>query len=246
MLETFGTPVKRGGESISDGRRKRARATEERIVAAATRLFIRDGYLATTVADIAAEAGVAVQSIYLRFGSKLALLKSALDVAVVGDVEPVPLLERKWFDEVVRAEDGAVAVRLFVVQAAAIMSRTYPLYSVIRAAAAGETGEILAQNKRERFEGNRRVAAELSRKRGYANGLSVRAAADLIYSLVSEDHYGLLVADRGRKPEEWARLCAELLQSTLFPRVTSRSSQRSTSPRPSRMTTTGTSRDRSW
>jgi hypothetical protein len=64
------------------------------VAAIRSALFIRDGYLATTMAAVAGEAGVAVQSLYLRFGSKLEILKAAFDAAVVGGLEPVPLLER--------------------------------------------------------------------------------------------------------------------------------------------------------
>src|SRR5437763_16336971 len=100
------------------GRHARSRATRARIVEAATRVFVRDGYLTTTMAAIAAEAGVAVQSLYLGFGSKLGILSAAFDVAVVGDVEPVPLLERPWVRELAACPDGPRALRLFVAEVA--------------------------------------------------------------------------------------------------------------------------------
>src|SRR5579885_162589 len=135
------------------GRQSRARATRARIIAAAARLFVRDGYLATTMSAIAAEAGVAVQSLYLRFGSKLAILSAALDVTIVGDDAPVPLLERNWVRSLVETSDGPRAVRLFVEQVGQIMGRTYPLYAVVKAAAASEASELLAENKRQRYQG---------------------------------------------------------------------------------------------
>jgi AcrR family transcriptional regulator len=170
------------------------------------------------MAAIAAEAGVAVQSLYLRFGSKLEILKAALDVAIVGDVEPVPLLERPWVGELVQAQEGSEAVRLFVRVVKGILSRTYPIYAVVQAAAASEAGELLAENKRQRYVGIRTVAQELGRKPGFAPGLSVETAADLLYSLASEDYYGLLVADRSWAPDEWERWCADILVGILFPR----------------------------
>jgi AcrR family transcriptional regulator len=60
---------------------ERTRATRARIIAAATPLFVRDGYLETTMSGIAKAAGVAVQTLYLSFGSKVAVLEAALDVA---------------------------------------------------------------------------------------------------------------------------------------------------------------------
>jgi AcrR family transcriptional regulator len=199
------------------GRHERRRATRERIVRAATALFVRDGYLATTMAGIAAEAGVAVQSLYLIFGSKLDILKAALDVAVVGNFEPVPLLEREWARRLAEIPDGPEAVRLLISEVTRILGRTYPIYAVVQAAAASEAGELLAENKRQRHEGNRVKAEELSRKPGFARGLTRAAAADLIYGLASEDLYGLLVVDRGWSPQKWESWCANILVGILFP-----------------------------
>lgn len=201
-----------------DKRQGRGLATRERIVKAATTLFVRDGYLVTTMASIATGAGVAVQSLYLRFGSKLAILNAVLDVAIVGDFEPVPLLEREWVRKLAATQDGPAAVHLYVGETARILARTHAIYAVVQAAAAGEAGELLAENKRQRHDGQRMIAEALGRKPGFAPGLTVDVAADLIYSLVSEDHYGLLVVDRGWSTEEWERWCADILVGVLFPK----------------------------
>lgn len=202
---------------IRPGRHARSRATRARIVEAATRLFVRDGYLATTMAAIAAEAGVAVQSLYLGFGSKLGVLSAALDVAIVGDDEPVPLLQRSWVRTLAETPDGPRAVRLFVDQVGEILGRTYPLYAVVQAAAAGEAGELLAENKRQRYAGVQAIATHLSQKPGFAAGRTVAEAADLLYALVSEEHYGLLVVERGWSAEAWSTWCAAALNRSLFP-----------------------------
>jgi len=201
------------------GRRERGLATRERILSAATALFVRDGYLTTTMAAIALEAEVAVQSLYLRFGSKLAILKAGLDVAIVGDLEPIPLMEREWVKRLAETEDGPEAVGLFVREVTRILDRTYPIYAVVQAAAAGEAGQLLAENKRQRAEGQRVNTEVLSRKPGFAPGLTVDTAADLVYAMVSEDCYGLLVGDRGWAPEKWEKWCVQILTSILFPPV---------------------------
>lgn len=53
--------------------------TRRRICQAAELLFARDGYGATTLRAIAAEAGVAVQTVYAVFGSKAGILETLRD-----------------------------------------------------------------------------------------------------------------------------------------------------------------------
>jgi AcrR family transcriptional regulator len=59
-----------------------------------TRLFAENGWSGTDMRDVARTAQVSVETVYANFGSKGSLLRQALDVAVVGDDEPVPLSDR--------------------------------------------------------------------------------------------------------------------------------------------------------
>ena len=58
------------------GTRRQAQAAETRklVLSAARRLFAERGYSATTMAEIAVEAGVVQQTIYDSFGSKRGLI----------------------------------------------------------------------------------------------------------------------------------------------------------------------------
>jgi AcrR family transcriptional regulator len=73
-----------------DARRRRERAEQERqatrrrVVEAARGLFPTKGYVATTMADVAREAGVALQSLYTAGKSKADLLRLVTDLAVGG------------------------------------------------------------------------------------------------------------------------------------------------------------------
>jgi AcrR family transcriptional regulator len=78
-------------------RAARVRENEERIVRAAHELFTRDGYQATTLTAVAEAAGVAHRTVYVRFGTKAALLKRVIDVALVGDFAPVDVVSREWY-----------------------------------------------------------------------------------------------------------------------------------------------------
>lgn len=79
---------------------------------------------------------------------------------------------------------------------------------------------MLAENRRQRYEGSVAIAQQLRKKSGFARGLSLAAAADRIFGLVSEEHYGLLVAERGWSPDQWELWCADLLSGVLFPALT--------------------------
>jgi AcrR family transcriptional regulator len=112
--------------------------TEQRIVTAATELFLADGYVATTLEAVARRARVAARTVYVRFGTKAALLKRVVDVAIVGDTEPVDVLGRDWMQQALTAP--TLAGRL-AAQAAAgrqIMERTGALFGVAQQAAAVE------------------------------------------------------------------------------------------------------------
>ncbi|MBO0771315.1 MAG: helix-turn-helix transcriptional regulator [Actinobacteria bacterium] len=78
-------------------RAARVLANEERIVRAAHELFARNGYQATTLTAVADAAGVAHRTVYVRFGTKAALLKRVIDVALVGDLAPIDVVSREWY-----------------------------------------------------------------------------------------------------------------------------------------------------
>ena len=87
-------PVKSRRPYNSSGRRSQARRTRVDVVDNARDLFIEHGYAGTTMAAVAARAGVSVETIYKSIGNKPAVLKAVLDVAIVGDDDAVPMLQR--------------------------------------------------------------------------------------------------------------------------------------------------------
>ena len=83
------TEVKRSYDASR--RREQARARRLAVVLAARDLFERDGFRPTTIAAIAAHAGVSAESVYKGFGTKAALAKAVFDLVIAGDDEPVPV-----------------------------------------------------------------------------------------------------------------------------------------------------------
>lgn len=197
---------------------EQARQTRRRITAAATTLFVRDGFLTTTMAAIAAEAGVAVQTLYLSFGNKTAILKSAFDGAIAGDDEPVPVPDRPWFRAVLDNPDGRAALATFVENSSEIMARVGPLYGVVRASAADpEVADILAENKRQRNAGFAMITKALAKKSGFSTELSVADATAVLYTVQSEETYALMVVERGWPVGKWRDWVLRVLSAELFP-----------------------------
>jgi AcrR family transcriptional regulator len=112
--------------------------TEQRIVAAATELFLADGYVATTLEAVAKRAQVGARTVYLRFGTKAALFKRVVDVAIVGDSEPVDVLGRDWMQAAMTAPTAAERIAASAAAGRQIMERTGALFAVAQQAAAVE------------------------------------------------------------------------------------------------------------
>jgi AcrR family transcriptional regulator len=112
--------------------------TEERIIAAATELFLADGYVATTLEAVARHARVGARTVYLRFGTKAALFKRVVDVAIVGDTQPVDVLGRDWMRAALTAPTAAERIAASAAVGRQIMERTGALFAVAQQAAAVE------------------------------------------------------------------------------------------------------------
>ncbi|HYA69035.1 MAG TPA: helix-turn-helix domain-containing protein, partial [Acidimicrobiales bacterium] len=104
----MGGPVKR--QYRSPLREESARRTRAQIRDAAARLFIRQGYVATTMRQISEEAQVSERTTYLAFPSKLDLLLEVIGVATAGDDRPVPIAERPEFQAALSEHDGEKAL----------------------------------------------------------------------------------------------------------------------------------------
>ncbi|HEX9515579.1 MAG TPA: helix-turn-helix domain-containing protein [Streptosporangiaceae bacterium] len=112
--------------------------TEQRIIAAATDLFLTDGYVATTLEAVAKRAQVGARTVYVRFGTKAALFKRVVDVAIVGDTQPVDVLGRDWMQAAVTAPTTAERIAAHAAACRQIMARTGALFAVAQQAAAVE------------------------------------------------------------------------------------------------------------
>jgi AcrR family transcriptional regulator len=159
------------------------------VVLAAITRFVEDGYPATTMAGIADSAGVAVQTLYASFKTKRAILAAAIDVAIAGDDEPVPVNDRPWMRPVWEATDGPATVRAYAGAVTTIQGRTAALFRALDIAKASEPDLLdLWGTSRERRRmgaaGVVRAAAERTPLRG---ALTVDRATDIVWMFNGHD-----------------------------------------------------------
>ena len=202
-----------------DRRARRAAETRLRIIEAAGRLFVERGYVATTIDAVAAEADVAVETVYARFKNKRNLLKEYLDVAIVGDAAPVPLLDRPEFQEIVRAIDQREQVRLAVRIGCGVLERNAPVHAVIRAAIAADPElDALADEDEARRNASLREFVRILSSRGpLRDGLSIADATDTVSAIANPETYAYLIRRRGWTAERAQRWFEESLTLLLLP-----------------------------
>jgi AcrR family transcriptional regulator len=115
-------------------RAARVLENEERIVRAACELFVRDGYQATTLTAVADAAGVAHRTVYVRFGTKAALLNRVVDVALVGDLAPVDVVSREWYRTAMTAPTLDARIAALAKGSARLMASAADVIAVAREA----------------------------------------------------------------------------------------------------------------
>jgi TetR/AcrR family transcriptional regulator of autoinduction and epiphytic fitness len=203
----------------SSNRAREARETRRRIVEAAARLFVRDGYAATSIGAIAQEAGVAVPTVYAGLRNKAGVLRAVVDLTVRGDDEAVPLASRAEWREMEREDDPRRQLALFARIHRQIGDREAAVFAQLEAAAGAdsEATRMLADHDDRRYKTQSRLARSLHRKKALRPGLTAREAADLIWTLASERTYLALVRDRGWGPENYERWVMEQLEAALLP-----------------------------
>src|SRR5436190_5224503 len=119
----------------SPRRRAQAAGTRREILEAAERLFEERGYSATTMAAIAAEAGVAPKTVYVTFETKSGVLRALWNLRLRGDEEDVPVGDRPWYREVIDEPDSERQLRRTAQAAREVKLRVGGLLEVIRNAA---------------------------------------------------------------------------------------------------------------
>jgi TetR/AcrR family transcriptional regulator of autoinduction and epiphytic fitness len=210
--------IKRTRRYRSARRTEQAAATRRQILDAARRLFLERDYASATIAAIAAEAGVAPETIYAAFGSKRGVLSALIDVSLAGDDAPIPVLARSWIDEIRREPDQRQRLVRLAHVSSAILERAGPIHAIIRSAAPHDP--TVAALRREHQEARLRAQTELVRILASGSplrgGMTAEQGGELYWILASPELHHVLTAEQGwsnDRYEAWLRgaLAAQLL-----------------------------------
>jgi AcrR family transcriptional regulator len=195
---------------VSPRRRQQADETRRRIADAARRLLGKKGYAETTIAEIAAEAGVALPTVYATFGSKQGILNALIDRAIF-TVEYETLVAEAF------AQDRPAArLRVAARIACEIYEAERAELDFLRGAgvASPELNMIDAERESQRFETQAAVIESLAD--AIRPGMTQAAAKDVFWTLTSRDLFRMLVIERrwsAGRYQEWlgTLLATELL-----------------------------------
>jgi AcrR family transcriptional regulator len=200
----------------ASGRRAQAARTRAAVLDAAERRLLADGFAATTIASIAAEAGVSPETVYKGFGGKPGLVRAIRDRALEG-AQPVPAEQRS--EELrLRETDPHVIVHGWGMLTAELAPRGAPILLLVRDAAAvqPEMADLLRELDDDR---RRRMAhnAEFLAEHGYLRAdVSVEHARDVMWAYSSAELFELLVLRQGWSPERYGAFVGDALAAALL------------------------------
>jgi AcrR family transcriptional regulator len=217
-------PVNAKRRYNSPRRLEQAAATRREILKAAQRLFVEQGYAATTMSAIAAEAGVALKTVYVAFETKSGVVRALWNLLLRGDENDAPVAERDWYREVLEEPDPERQLRLNARNSRVAKLRIGGVIEVIHGAAPLDPEiDALWNRIQTEFHANQREIIEsLDDKSALKSNLDINRAADILWTLNHPDVWQLLVGQRGWTPEQYEQWFADAACSQLLTPANSR------------------------
>jgi AcrR family transcriptional regulator len=175
-------------------RAQAAAQTKARIREAASALFVEHGYVATTIRDIASAAGVGERTVYAAFPSKADLFRHVLDVATVGDEQPVAVAGRPEIQQAFSQADPRTAISQTIDYTVALFERAGDLIMVTVQAADADPDMRAAADAGSHATRQlwRTLTQALHDTGALRPGLTAQTAADILYALASPHTHQLL------------------------------------------------------
>ncbi len=203
-----------------DGSRRRTGSADRRrrILQASHDLFLSRGYLATTMASVAANASVSIDTVYELVGRKPTLLRELVEEAISGADHPMDAEERAYVKEMAAETDPRAKLEIYTRALRRIHERLAPLFLVLRDAspAAPEALGAWDDVSRRRAKNMRKLVRDLVAAGGLRPGVSVEDTADVVWLMNSPDVYVMLTCERGWSPRRYERWLCEALELLLL------------------------------
>jgi AcrR family transcriptional regulator len=195
-----------------------ARATRQAILGAARELFVVNGYAATTVAEIAGQAGVSVDTLYATIGRKPALLRQLVESAISGTDETIPADQRDYVMRVAAAASATEKLTIYAEAITTIQQRMAPVFVALRDAATTDSdcAILWAEISKRRAANMLRFAADLRATGELRTDLSDRQVADIIWTMNAAEYWILLVRERGWTPDQFRNWITDAWQRLLL------------------------------
>jgi AcrR family transcriptional regulator len=181
-------------------------------------MFVEPGYAATPLTAIAAEAGVAIQTVYKTFGSKQAILSALVDVTVAGDDEPVALPQRQFVAEIRELTGARAKLDRYARHLVEVHARQARVMLALANAATADTeaAEIWRKNLDDRRNGMAGFAADLIATGEVRPEHTVETAADVLWLAMDVRNYDWLVRQRGWPAERFHRWYVDTVAAALL------------------------------
>jgi AcrR family transcriptional regulator len=203
----------------STRRQAQALETRRQILEAAQVIFLERGYSGATMAAIAEAAGVAPETVFAVFSNKRTILARLIDLAVGGDEQPIPLLERPAPQAVLHETDPVRQLQRFAKDISQILERVASLFEVMRLAA--KTEPEIAELSRNLLQGRMRnmeaFIDSLATHGPLRDGMDKMQASEIVWAITSPELFNLLRSDRGWPRERYAAWLADTLTRLLLP-----------------------------
>lgn len=194
-------------------RAEQAEQTRQRIIGAAQTLFLANGYAGTTLQAIAAEAGVAVETVYSRFRNKTNLLAAILETGIVPSEDGRDVLDQPEIKKIRGTTDQRAQVQLLAAFSRGILQRTHSAHRILRSAAEVDdhAAELQKKDTKRRINGQRAYINLLVASHPLRGGLSPEEAAVTYSALASPETFSFIVEGRGWPAERFENWLADSL-----------------------------------
>jgi len=205
-VDHVSTPVNRRSYDNAE-RTRRSLATRRCILDAARASLLAKGYRATTIASIARDAGVHVDTVYELVGRKPIIVRTLVETAISGTDEAVEAEERDDVRRIRSLTDPRQKLAIYAAAVRSVMARMAPLFVALRDASTTEpeAAAIWTEISERRATNMRTFAADLAAVDGLRADLPIADAGDIVWALNSPEMYLLLTRDRGWSPEQYER-----------------------------------------